>query len=253
MAREADETRDEEQGKDDVEDDAGAKDEADDDEAAGEEGADEGAPDDEPAEPPPAPERAASRPRRRPPAAPAPKGGTSTRNIVIFIGLVGGLAAAFAIVGQMGSGGAGAPSARYVAGKTYDIALTLTVDDLRELGCAMPGDVGDLHCAFESQANKPSPKGQKPLEDATLLQPYTTVDQAGQILGAGLWAQPALKEKLEKEKGATQSPRFSVDCKFEVKGMSQDAFIRWHQRDGWLPGSGWPVGKLSDCKVSPTK
>ncbi|MCC6525788.1 MAG: hypothetical protein IT373_24285 [Polyangiaceae bacterium] len=250
MAREADDTKDEDEGKDDVEDDAGSDDE----DEAHDGPDDEGASGDEPAEPPPAPERAASRPRRRPPAAAAPKGGgTSTRNIVIFIGLVGGLAAAFAIVGQMGSGGGGAPSARYVAGKTYDIALTLTVDDLRELGCAMPADVGDLHCAFESQANKPSPKGQKPLEDATLLQPYTTVDQAGQILGAGLWAQPALKEKLDKEKGATQSPRFSVDCKFEVKGMSQDTFIRWHQRDGWLPGSGWPVGQLSDCKVSPTK
>ena len=240
-----DDASDEEDGEEDEEDEE--EDEEDESEEEEEdEDEDEGDEDEAPAKaaaPGKEPVRARPLPRRR------RKRGNPTRNIILFVVLVGGLALAFAALGNSRSGPGGtAGTPKWKVGQVVDAEITLVTTDHNNLACAMPTDVNGRHCAF-SERNKASGKPSDPRQADKLLQPYTTVDRV-QFMASGLWMQPELKAKLDKENFDRPSPRFSVKCKFHVEGKSKNAFVQWKNGEGWHPANDWYTGWVDNCRIS---
>ncbi|MBW2528698.1 MAG: hypothetical protein JRI23_31275 [Deltaproteobacteria bacterium] len=188
---------------------------------------------------------AAARRRRKP----EPKG-SSTRNIILYIIVIGGIALAFAYLGQQdGGGGAPTPAPKWKTGDSVDVSITLVTTDVKDLACASEKEFDGLHCGFADK-RKAHPKGADPRTDGNVLQPYTTTDRL-QFMAAGMWVEPEIKAKLDKENWDNPSPRFTVNCKYKVAGKIDDAHVRWKPEHGWLadPASDWYVGKLSECKI----
>jgi hypothetical protein len=171
-----------------------------------------------------------------------------TRNVIIFILIVGGLAAAFGALGSSGGGAGPVGQPAWKIGEVKDIDITLVTTDHRDLACAMKEEVKGRRCAFEAQNKRAANVGDS-RSDSNLLQPYTTVDGNVQLFAAGLWTQPALKAKLDKENWDRPSPRFTVKCKLTVEGRSKTAFAQWKPGEGWNPANGWFVGSVSDCSI----
>lgn len=170
-------------------------------------------------------------------APPPRKGGSLGKSMILFVIIVGGLAAGFALLGQESSTGPAAP--KWKTGETVDLDLTLIADDKKNLACATTDEIGGAHCAFEAQA-KPWSKGDS-ADDKKLLKPYTTVDHV-QILASGVWSDPALT-------GTLPTARFSVKCKYKVDGKVKAASIRWASDGPWYDSKDLYAGSISGCKV----
>jgi len=171
-------------------------------------------------------------------AQPARKGGSLGKSMVLFVIIVGGLAAGFALLGNESSTGPAAP--KWKTGETADIDITLVADDKKNLACAAPDEIGGAHCAFEAQA-KPWSKGDS-ADDKKLLKPYTTVDHV-QVLASGLWTDPALT-------GTLPAARFSVKCKYKVEGKVKATSIRWASDGPWYDSKDVYTGSISGCKLA---
>jgi hypothetical protein len=179
---------------------------------------------------------------KRPPAAlakavPARKGGSLGKSMILFVIIVGGLAAGFALLGQESSTGPAAP--KWTTGQIADLDITLVADDKNKLACAAPDEIAGAHCAFEAQT-KPWSKGDS-ADDKKLLKPYTTVDHV-QILGSGLWTDPALT-------GTLPTTRFTVKCKYKVEGKAKSSWMRWDIGGSWNEVKDIYTGSLSGCKL----
>jgi hypothetical protein len=168
---------------------------------------------------------------------PARKGGSLGKSMILFVVIVAGLAAAFALLGQESSTGPAAP--KWKVGDSPDLDLTLVADDKKNLACAAPDEIGGAHCAFEAQA-KPWSKGDS-ADDKKLLKPYTTVDHV-QVLASGLWSDPALT-------GTLPSARFSVKCKYKVEGKVKSSWMRWDIGGNWNEVKDIYAGSISGCKL----
>ena len=168
---------------------------------------------------------------------PARKGGSLGKSMILFVVIVAGLAAAFALLGQESSSGPAAP--KWKVGDSPDLELTLVADDKKNLACAAPDEIGGAHCAFEAQA-KPWSKGDS-TDDKKLLKPYTTVDHV-QVLAAGVWSDPALA-------GTLPTTRFSVKCKYKVEGKMKAASMRWASDGPWYEAKDLYSGSISGCKL----
>ena len=171
------------------------------------------------------------------PVAAARKGGSLGKSMILFVLIVGGLAAAFALLGTESSSGPAAP--KWKTGDTADLELTLVADDKKNLGCSSPDDIAGAHCAFEDKAKAWS-KGDN-TDDKKLLKPYTTVDHV-QILASGLWSDPGMT-------GTLPAVRFSVKCKYKVEGKMKAASIRWNNDGPWYDSKDLYSGSISGCKV----
>ncbi|HSO00475.1 MAG TPA: hypothetical protein VLS89_19420 [Candidatus Nanopelagicales bacterium] len=184
-----------------------------------------------------APKRPAARPVPPPPP-PVPPGALG-KSLLLFVLIVGGLAAAFALLGQETGGSVAA--ANWKPGAKPQVEITLIANDRRELSCWSAEELNGRHCGFEGPT-KPWSKGD-PADDKTLLRPYTTVDRI-QFLAAGLWTEPALS--------GSNLPlgRFSVKCTYNVEGVIKRPGIRWSSEGAWLDQTNdWHTGYVSNCKV----
>jgi hypothetical protein len=167
-----------------------------------------------------------------------PRKGSSMLNLLVFVVIVGGLAAAFAVLGSRSGGGDAPPAPKWKVGETVDVQITLVHTDRSNLGCAMADEVAGRHCAFEAQSKRSTKPGDASTS-AAVLQPFTTTEGV-QMLAAGLWTQEILKKDLPKA-------RFSVKCKLVVEGQAQSAWVQWKPGDPWYTGNGWFTGLLKDC------
>jgi hypothetical protein len=176
--------------------------------------------------------------------APVKKRGSLGTSMVLFVIVVGGLAAGFAFLGRETSGpGPAAP--KWKDGQEVDVEITLVKTDRRDLGCASAEEVGGRHCAFESKEKRWS-KPDKPEDKKALLQPYTT-STGVQFLAAGLWTEPALDAD-----GKLPATRFTVKCKYKVEGKVKKPAIRWHTEDPWADRTeDWYSGLVSGCSIIP--
>jgi hypothetical protein len=171
------------------------------------------------------------------PVAATRKGGSLGKSMILFVLIVGGLAAAFALLGTESSSGPAAP--KWKTGDSADLELTLVADDKKNLGCSSPDDIAGAHCAFEDKAKAWS-KGDS-TDDKKLLKPYTTTDHV-QILASGLWSDPGMT-------GTLPAVRFSVKCKYKVEGKMKAASIRWNGDGPWYDSKDLYSGSISGCKV----
>jgi hypothetical protein len=171
-----------------------------------------------------------------------PKGGSLGKSVLLFIVVVGGLAAGFALLGREQGGGGRPASAAWKTGQTVDVEITLVKQDKDELACASPQDVKGRRCAQE-RANKAwATPGDN--DDKKLFKPYTTTTGA-ELLAAGLWSEPAMTTNLP-------NVRFSVKCKFTVEGIIKQPAIRWaSDRPYYDSPTEWPAGVVSGCTVIP--
>lgn len=167
----------------------------------------------------------------------ARKGGSLGKSMILFVVIVGGLAAAFALLGTESSSGPAAP--KWKTGDVTDLELTLVADDKKNLGCASSDDIAGAHCAFEDKT-KPWSKGDN-ADDKKLLKPYTTVDHV-QVLASGLWSDPGMT-------GTLPTVRFSVKCKYKVEGKMKTAAIRWNGDGPWYDSKDLYSGSISGCKL----
>lgn len=166
------------------------------------------------------------------------QGSSLGKSMLLFVVIVGGIAAGFAILGR--EQGQHPSTPKWAVGQTVDVEITLVKNDRQDLSCASGDEIGGKHCAFEAQ-NKPWSKGDNG-DDKKLLKPYTTTDRV-QFTAAGLWSDPALAaDKLPPS-------RFSVKCKYKVEGMLKNVAVRWEPTGQWYPGNEWYAGSVSDCKV----
>ncbi|MBI4700280.1 MAG: hypothetical protein HY744_03775 [Deltaproteobacteria bacterium] len=190
------------------------------------------------------PEPAAARPKGR--KKKGEKKASPLRNVLLFVVIVGGLAAAFAFLGQETGGSQASP--KWKNGDVIDVSITLVTTDVDDLACANDGEIAGRYCGYEAPRKKYA-KAQNARQDANLLQPYTTTEPRLQFLAAGLWTQPALKDKLAKEDWDHPSPRFSVKCKLKVEGKAKSPQVQWKPGEGWHPQPGWYTGSISECKL----
>ncbi len=210
----------------------------------GDEGDDEGDEDDEEDEAPkqaakPAAKAVAAKrpPVRRPP----PAQGSFGKSMLLFVVIVGGLGAAFyALSGTEASGPA---QPKWKVGETANVEITLVGQDVKELACGSAQAIGDRKCAFD---DKKKPVAGADADDKKLLRPYTTTDGV-QFLAAGLWSEPALKDKLP-------ATRFAVKCKYVVDGMSKKPAVRWSEQGPWYDQHNeWFAGHVEGCTLVATK
>lgn len=181
-----------------------------------------------------------ARPAGRPPAAPPPRaqGGSLGKSMVLFLIIIGGLAAAFAFFGGETGGTGAAP--KWKEGEKVAVEITLVAEDIKKLACWSPEELKGRHCAFEAPT-KGWAKGDA--DDANLLRPYTTTDGA-QFLAAGVWSQPALTS------GKLPSSRFAIKCSYTVEGKLKRPGIRWSPEGAWLDRTDdWYAGLVSDCTL----
>ncbi len=128
--------------------------------------------------------------------------------------------------------------AKWKAGGSFDVTITLVKDDATNLACSASGDVAGRKCEFSSKTEKVDG-----VDDAHMLKPYTTTDQV-QFLAAGLWSQPSLVGKLPGD-------RFTVQCKYHVEGAVKSPLIRWNPSAPWgEKNPDWNAGYVSDCKLN---
>ncbi len=168
------------------------------------------------------------------------QGSSLGKSMILFVVIIGGLAAGFAILGTEKP--QEQPKPKWSAGQTVDVELTLVKNDKTELACAAGDEIGGKHCAFES-SSKPWSKGDNS-DDKKLLKPYTTTDRM-QFLAAGVWSEPALTpDKLP-------TSRFSLKCKYKVDGLLKGMAVRWEATGQWFPNNEWYAGSVSDCKIVP--
>jgi hypothetical protein len=167
----------------------------------------------------------------------ARKGGSLGKSMILFVIIVGGLAAAFALLGTESSSGPAAP--KWKTGDTADLELTLVADDKKNLACSASDEVAGAHCAFEDKAKAWS-KGDN-ADDKKLLKPYTTTDHV-QVLASGLWSDPGMT-------GTLPAVRFSVKCKYKVEGKVKAAAIRWASDGPWYDSKDLYTGSISSCKL----
>ncbi|MSP26614.1 MAG: hypothetical protein EXR75_15995 [Myxococcales bacterium] len=189
---------------------------------------------------------AGKRPRR---GAAARKSGFSTRNVIGFGILVAVLLVAFGMLGTRGGGDGGTPQPRWKIGQVVDVEITVVSPDFRNLSCAMEPEIAGKHCGFAAANKRHEKASGTARDDASLLQPYTTTDRT-QFMAAGVWTQPALKEKLDKEDFERPGPRFAVACKYTVEGKTAAAQVQWKSGDAWHSGAGWYTGTVSECKIA---
>lgn len=183
--------------------------------------------------------KAAKRPAPRTPPPPPvpPQGGAMGKSLLLFVVIVGGLAAAFAIFGQ--ETGSNAASG-WKPGTKAQVEITLVPSDKRDLACLSGQEVAGRHCAFEAPA-KPWSKGD-PNDDKMLLRPYTTVDRI-QFLAAGVWSDPVLAGNLP-------LGRFSIKCTLNVEGTVKRPSVRWSPEGAWLEQTNdWHAGHVTGCKM----
>lgn len=168
------------------------------------------------------------------------QGGSLGKSVVLFVVIVGGLAAAFAVFNTGDGGGRTVPS--WKTGQQVDVELTLVKTDKEDLACASSEELGGRHCAFESQSKRWSKDDSS--DDKKLLKPYTTTNGA-ELLAAGLWSEPALS-------GTLPATRFSVKCKYTVEGKLKKPGIRWAADRPWYDNGGdWYSGAVTGCTLIP--
>jgi hypothetical protein len=176
-----------------------------------------------------------------PPRPVPPRQGTALgKSLVLFLIVVGGLAAGFALLGHDTGRSDGPAQVKWNTGQVVDVEITLVASDDKDLACASEEVIEGRHCQFEAKA-KPWSKGTDP--GTQLLKPYTTTDRI-QFLAAGLWDQPAMaKDKLPPS-------RFTVKCKLKVEGKAKKPSIRWAADQQWNDQTNdWFAGSVSDCSV----
>jgi hypothetical protein len=177
---------------------------------------------------------------RKPIPAARPKtGGSMVKTMILFLIILGGLGAAFLFLSPPDGGPAPAP--KWNNGQVIDVEITLVHTDSKDLACASTEEIAGRKCEFETQT-KPRPKAEGDDADKKLLKPYTTTDRV-QFLAAGMWSDPALKNKLP-------TARFSVKCKYTVEGKIKQPGIRW-STEWYTPGGDWYAGIVSGCSVVP--
>lgn len=175
-------------------------------------------------------------PRRAPPPSSASLG----KSMVLFVVVVGTLAAGFALLGQeRGAAGPSGPS--WKVGDKVDVEITLVASDKKELGCAAVDEVAGRHCGNET-STKPWTKSDN-TDDKKILRPYTSTDNV-QFVAAGLWSEPALA-------GTLPATRFTVKCKYTVEGKIKAPTFHWES--GWegQPRAEMLSGVVTDCKLLP--
>jgi len=167
----------------------------------------------------------------------AQQGSSLGKSMILFVVIIGGLAAGFAILGRDEQQAPAKP--KWSVGQTVDVEITLVKSDKTDLACSSTEEIAGRHCGFEAM-NKPWSKGGA--EDKLLLKPYTTTDRI-QFAAAGVWSDPAL---------ATSVPgsRFSLKCKYKVEGSLKNLAVRWDPAGQWFPQTDWFAGSVSACKVA---
>jgi hypothetical protein len=164
--------------------------------------------------------------------------GALGKSLLLFVIVVGGLAAGFALLGRDGDNKAPAVP-KWAVGQTVDVEITVVPSDRQDLACASKDELGGRHCQFEER-NRPWKSADA---DEKVLKPYTTTDRV-QFLAAGLWDQPALKGKLP-------TSRFSVKCKYKVEGKLAKPWIRWAADGQWFERvDEWYAGPVTDCTIA---
>jgi hypothetical protein len=170
------------------------------------------------------------------------QGGSLTKSLILFLVIIGGMAAAFAFLGQE-TGGAG-PAVKWKVGEKPTVEITLVASDKRDLACWSAQEVNGKHCGFEAPA-KPWSKGSEPDNEKVTFRPYTTTDRI-QFLAAGVWSEPALQGNLP-------IGRFAIKCTFNVEGMVKRPGVRWSSEGAWLDQTtDWYAGSVSNCRMVST-
>jgi hypothetical protein len=182
----------------------------------------------------------AGKPGAAKPATPAQRGSFG-KSLILFVIVFGGLAGAFAYLGNEAN--APLPRPKWLVGSTVDIEVWLQKSDKFNLACVAPDEIGGKHCAFEDKT-KPWSKGDNN-DDQKLLKPYTLTDNSNHVAAAGLWSQPALAADKIPDK------MNRVSCKFKVEGMIKKISFRWNPTAAWGDDADWYAGSVSDCKIVP--
>lgn len=170
------------------------------------------------------------------------KGGSLAKSVLLFVVIVGGLAAGFALLGRE-DGGGGKSMPNWKTGQVVDVEITLVKTDINDLTCAAGDEVAGRHCANEAQTRRWS-KGDNN-DDKKLLRPYTTTN-GWEMLAAGLWSEPAMAQ------ASLPNTRFTVKCKFNVEGKVRKPAIRWANDRPWYDSPGdWHAGVVSGCSLIP--
>ena len=171
--------------------------------------------------------------------APPPRGSSLGKSILLFVLVVGGLSAGFAILGREETN-----QPKWNVGQVLDLDVTLVPSDARNLTCATAEEIAGRHCAFESES-KPWTKGDV-TEDKTLLRPYTTTNGI-QFFAAGLWSDTGMSPAFL----PADEARFTAHCKYKVEGFVKRAKVRWAPGGPWFEWNDQHgAGTLSDCKVT---
>jgi hypothetical protein len=144
---------------------------------------------------------------------------------------------------------------KWVVGGSGRVQITLITADYNLLTCASQLAVAGKHCAYKSETELWPRDPNAPIDDnkKDIIQPYRTWPDNKLILVAGLWADPAVALRLQREPPAgvpqKKLSRFIADCEMRFIGQLSSPRLRWPSTPQWLNEGDSIVAQPVSCKI----
>lgn len=147
-------------------------------------------------------------------------------------------------------------AAAWSVGQTSRVQITMITADYNLLTCASAQEIEGKHCAYKSETETWPRAAGDPIDDnkKDVIQPYRTWPDNRLVLVAGLWADPAVALRLQREPsmGVEQKrlSRFVADCRMRFIGTLKNPKLRWPSGSQWLQEGDAMVGVPESCTIT---
>lgn len=152
----------------------------------------------------------------------------------------------------------------WTVGSTMRVPITLVTADYSLLACASEQtfeapdqDVfGPVRCEFKDERERWPELPTAPVEDsrANTIQPYSAYPNNDLVMVEGLWAEPAVADRLHAEPPDGIDPkklaRFTAECDLTFIGQLENFKLRWRPQDGWNVKDRAFVARPSNCEIT---
>ena len=154
--------------------------------------------------------------------------------------------------------------AGWAVGNTVRVPITLVTADYNLLACASEqtfdspdqDTFGPVHCEYKDEQEKWVSAPTAPVEDshANTIQPYSAYPNNDLVMVEGLWAEPAVADRLHIEPPEGIDPkklaRFTAECDLTFIGQLRNFKLRWRPNEKWGPKDVAFVARPSNCEIT---
>ena len=152
----------------------------------------------------------------------------------------------------------------WAVGTTVRVPITLVTADYDLLACASEetfespdqDKFGPVHCEYKNERERWPVSATFPVDDsrANTIQPYSAYPNNDLVLVEGLWAEPAVANRLHVEPPEGMEPtklaRFTAECDLTFIGQLKNFKLRWRPNEKWGDKEVAFVARPSNCAIT---